>query len=87
MTITLTAKQSENGMVMNTSTIEKKVKRCAQIPGPSSHAEKTKFKRYFVSFISSFILPTWKWSSLKLMVSYYSSNFDITYPNLTLNRV
>jgi hypothetical protein len=40
MTITLTAKQSENGMVMNTSTIEKKVKRCAQIPGPSSHAEK-----------------------------------------------
>jgi hypothetical protein len=40
MTITLTAKQSENGMVMNTSTIEKKVKRCAQIPGPSSHAGK-----------------------------------------------
>jgi hypothetical protein len=38
--LTLTAKQSENGMVMKTRTIEKKVRRWAQIPGPSSHAEK-----------------------------------------------
>jgi hypothetical protein len=36
--VTLTAKQSENGMVMKTRTMEKKVNRWAQIPGPSSQA-------------------------------------------------
>ena len=39
---TLTAKQRENGMVMKTSRMEKKVRRWAQIPGPSSQAAKKK---------------------------------------------
>ncbi len=39
-TITLTAKHREKGTVTNTRTMEKKVMRWAQMPGPSSHATK-----------------------------------------------
>ncbi len=37
----MTAKQSEMGIVTITSRIERNVSRCAQMPGPSSHAKQT----------------------------------------------
>jgi hypothetical protein len=45
----LTAKQSEKGMVMKTRTMEKKVSRCAQMPGPSSQAVIVIY--YFIKYV------------------------------------
>ena len=52
ISLTLTAKHNENGMVTKTRTIERKVIKCAHKPGPSSHAAKGK--------------QTFSWSSLPI---------------------
>ena len=42
ISLTLTAKHNENGMVTKTRRIDRKVIKCAHKPGPSSHAAKGK---------------------------------------------
>ena len=56
----MTAKQSENGMVMKTRTIEKKVRRWAQIPGPSSHAGKEKNQIFTKKNLTNFVVSCYK---------------------------